>query len=75
MGGPAPAPPPPPPPPTPAPAAVTTGTNTAAAEEEKRRRRNMVDRRAAGREGTILTSGLGTGGNLSGTTGKTLLGS
>ena len=71
MGGPAPAP-PPPPPPAAAPATAESAATTAEADAEKKRRRNMVERRAAGREGTILTGGLGT--SMGGTTGKTLLG-
>lgn len=62
MGGPSPSYSPPPPQPAPAPAA--TAGSTAEADAEAKRRRGMVDRRAAGREGTILTSGLGvTKGN------------
>ena len=62
MGGPRYTPPPaPPPPPPPAPAA-DSGATAADAESEKRRRNNLVSRRAAGREGTILTSGLGVSG-------------
>jgi hypothetical protein len=64
MGGPSPSYNPPPPPP-PAPVVATTGAgSTAEADAQAKRRRSMVDRRAAGREGTILTSGLGvTKGN------------
>lgn len=63
MGGPSPSYNPPPPPP-PAPVAATGTGSTAEADAEAKRRRGMVDRRAAGREGTILTSGLGvTKGN------------
>jgi len=66
MGGPSYSPPPPPPPPAPAPAA--SEATAAEAEGERRRRTNLVNRRAAGREGTILTSGLGVSGStMSGT--------
>lgn len=74
MGAPARPAPPPPPPPPPAVDTATAETTGAESEAEKKRRRSMVERRAAGREGTILTSGLGTGGPTGGVMGKTLLG-